>query len=80
MKKFLFCPNCGNRHVDQNKEIHPVHNGITDYFRKVNFALKPHRFHTCSYCGKTFEDSEKKHRYLIHIYSTTLKFSCLRVV
>jgi protein-arginine kinase activator protein McsA len=59
MYEVIFCPQCNKQHIDYDKSIHPVNNGITDYSKKINFAKKPHRQHTCEFCGLTFERKYK---------------------
>lgn len=61
-REIIYCPECSAIHIDQDKDIHPIDNGIVDYYRVVNFAKKPHSRHTCLFCGVTFDRDKKSIR------------------
>lgn len=56
--KTLRCPHCNQIHIDEDKEVNVINNGVV-FDKKINFFKTPHRKHTCQYCLKTFLDDEK---------------------
>ena len=67
--KTLKCPYCNGLHIDKDKLVNVVHNGVV-MDRKINFFKTPHRKHTCEHCLKTFLDPQ--HEKSVSIVDKTL--------